>query len=211
MSTTGIIAEIVLVGLEVLVWVTLLALRVSEQSWSRLDQLKDWVAILALGLLGVSYMLGLVFTAVFGGAVVRFYISRQTKRPLSGKGKERDAMVVEALSGERPDVYIRLHSNSLADDLQQLDRQAMLLAATLVNSVLIGIGATLLVGEGDGAFLKAILVVGLTVVFVSAAARAFASLTRDELEYQASAILLIAQEKAGEEGKRAREEDMEQS
>jgi hypothetical protein len=58
---TSIIFELVLVGFQVLIWVSLLVLAVFGFDWLNLDGLKQWSAQLSAGLIGIAYMFGLIF------------------------------------------------------------------------------------------------------------------------------------------------------
>ena len=56
-----IVIELVLIGFQVLVWVTLIGLAIFDFNWIHLDGLKQWSAELSVGLIGVAYMFGLIF------------------------------------------------------------------------------------------------------------------------------------------------------
>ena len=73
MGTTLIIVELVIIGFQVLVWVTLLLWLVLYPNHVCLDQLKgwfsglkDWVPVVALLVLAMAYTLGLVFDRSLG-------------------------------------------------------------------------------------------------------------------------------------------------
>jgi hypothetical protein len=77
---TYIIFELVLVGFQVLIWVSLLVLAVFGYDWLHLDGLKEWSAELSVALVGVAYMFGLIFDKavgalpyswIFGGGALR--------------------------------------------------------------------------------------------------------------------------------------------
>src|SRR5256714_7665704 len=62
----AIIFELVLIGFQVLIWVSLLVLAVFGYSWLRLDGLKQWSTELSVALVGVAYMFGLIFDKAVG-------------------------------------------------------------------------------------------------------------------------------------------------
>jgi hypothetical protein len=59
--SASIIFELVLIGFQVLIWVSLLILTVFGYNWLHLESLKQWSAQLSVALVGVAYMLGLIF------------------------------------------------------------------------------------------------------------------------------------------------------
>src|SRR2546421_10496063 len=62
----AIIFELVLIGFQVLIWVSLLVLAVFGYGWLRLDGLKQWSTELSVALVGVAYMFGLIFDRAVG-------------------------------------------------------------------------------------------------------------------------------------------------
>jgi hypothetical protein len=63
---TSIIFELVLVGFQVLIWVSLLVLTVFGYDWLDLEGLKAWSGQLSIGLVGVAYTFGLIFDKAVG-------------------------------------------------------------------------------------------------------------------------------------------------
>src|SRR4051812_5654203 len=59
--SASIIFELVLIGFQVLIWVSLLILTVFGYNWLQLESLKQWSAQLSVALVGVAYMFGLIF------------------------------------------------------------------------------------------------------------------------------------------------------
>jgi hypothetical protein len=59
--SASIIFELVLIGFQVLIWVSLLILTVFGYNWLHLESLKQWSAQLSVTLVGVAYMFGLIF------------------------------------------------------------------------------------------------------------------------------------------------------
>src|SRR5256714_8935060 len=62
----AIIFELVLIGFQTLIWVSLLVLAVFGYGWLRLDGLKQWSTELSVALVGVAYMFGLIFDRAVG-------------------------------------------------------------------------------------------------------------------------------------------------
>jgi hypothetical protein len=63
---TSIIFELVLVGFQVLIWVSLLVLAIFGYDWLHLDGLKEWSSELSVAAVGVAYMFGLIFDKAVG-------------------------------------------------------------------------------------------------------------------------------------------------
>jgi hypothetical protein len=61
LKDTAIILELVLIGFQVLIWVSLLILTIFGFGWVHLNALKQWSTEISVGLVGVAYMLGLIF------------------------------------------------------------------------------------------------------------------------------------------------------
>lgn len=61
LKDTSIIIELVLIGFQVLIWVSLLILTIFGFEWVNLSALKQWSTEISVGLVGVAYMLGLIF------------------------------------------------------------------------------------------------------------------------------------------------------
>lgn len=60
MVTTAIFAEIVVAGLQALVWITLTVLAVFGTDWIDPSQIKDWAVLVTLLLLATAYMVGVL-------------------------------------------------------------------------------------------------------------------------------------------------------
>ena len=61
MKDIPIIFELVIIGFEVLAWVFLLVLALFGYQWINLGLVSQWATQLSFALLGLAYMLGLIF------------------------------------------------------------------------------------------------------------------------------------------------------
>src|SRR5437660_919798 len=131
LKETSIILELALIGFQVLIWVSLLALTVFGFEWVNLQGLKQWSTEISVGLVGVAYMLGLIFDKavstlrfswIIGGDMTP---SQDSPTPL--------AMRVEILT-KNPEVY---------EALERRLNQHRLVRATVFNLALISISALL--------------------------------------------------------------------
>src|SRR5437764_7896909 len=125
----AIIFELVLIGFQVLIWVSLLVLAVFGYGWLRLDGLKQWSTELSVALVGVAYMFGLIFDKAVGTLRYSWIIggryapSEDSPSPL--------AMRIEILMKE-PEVF---------EMLERRTNQHRLVRATVFNLALISLSA----------------------------------------------------------------------
>jgi hypothetical protein len=129
MNNTTVVLEILLIGFQVVIWFTFVVLTVFGYSWIRLDFLKEWSAQISASIVGVAYMLGIVFDRVSSelgdrGRIGRF---RTTRPPTSAKVRTYQQM--EILTNN-PEVY---------EYLDKRMNQHRLLRSTVFNLVLISI------------------------------------------------------------------------
>lgn len=82
MSTTLIFAELVIIGLEVALWLCILALNVFGYKWLqniKVVQVTDWQALVMMGLLSLIYVLGILFDRVADSLFLRWDIRLRDK------------------------------------------------------------------------------------------------------------------------------------
>jgi hypothetical protein len=130
LKDTSIILELVLIGFQVLIWVSLLVLAIFGYEWVHLDALKEWSTEISVGLVGVAYMLGLIFDKAvsslpYGWIVGSAALARSEDSP------SPLAMRVEILT-KQPAVY---------ETLERRLNQHRLVRATVFNLALISISA----------------------------------------------------------------------
>src|SRR5882762_11561503 len=99
----SIILELVLIGFQVLIWVSLLVMTVFGYQWLHLDGLKEWSTEIGVGLVGISYMLGLIFDKAVS-TLPYSWILGGGPTPPSEDSPSPLAMRVEILL-TNPDVY----------------------------------------------------------------------------------------------------------
>ncbi len=98
MATTAVFAEMLVAGIEAVVWIVLLALAIAqpcEADIHRLAQLKDWVALIAAVLLAIAYGLGIVIDRLSDSlfdTVFKAYERRGSPKP----SPDEDEGMVEA-------------------------------------------------------------------------------------------------------------------
>jgi hypothetical protein len=126
MSTTSLFAEILIVGLEALVWIGLLVTAVGGLGWTEHLPSKDWATPATLALLAAAYVLGVL-------------IDRASDSLLSGV----DARVRRRLvaPGQPPVNELRLRimmaSNEVTRFIEYIRSRIRIARSTTVNLVLI--------------------------------------------------------------------------
>jgi hypothetical protein len=129
---TSIIFELVLIGFQVLIWVSLLVLTVFGYEWLRLDGLKMWSAELSVALVGVAYMFGLIFDKAVGALPYSWVIGGGALNKL-GDLPSPLVMRMEILA-RKPEVY---------EVLEKRINQHRLVRSTVFNLALISLSALL--------------------------------------------------------------------
>jgi hypothetical protein len=132
LKDTAIILELVLIGFQVLIWVSLAVMTVFGFQWLNLGALKQWSTEISVGLVGVSYMLGLIFDKAVSALPYTWILGGGSTQPDEDSPNPL-AMRAEILV-RQPEVY---------EALERKLNQHRLVRATVFNLALISI-ATLL-------------------------------------------------------------------
>src|SRR5438309_2041347 len=150
-----IVLELVLIGFQVIIWVSLLVLAVFGFQWIHLDALKQWSTEISVALVGVAYMFGLIFDKAVGSLPYRWIVggprtpSEDSPNPL--------AMRVEILTAN-PEVY---------EALERRINQHRLVRATVFNLAFISLSALTFLMTRLGFSLRLFIAfLGLSMVFV---------------------------------------------
>lgn len=157
MSTTTLIVEVVIIGFQVLVWISLLVEIGFGHKWVNPSQLKDWATLISVAFVGVSYTLGIIFDNLTNSlfapwssfAGMHFFEPRLSERPHPGRMR----------------IYIMTKNAEMSRELQGRFNQSRLLRATSLNILLIGVLTLILVIKQVGFSWK----IGLIVSCSSAA------------------------------------------
>ena len=129
LKDTAIILELVLIGFQVLIWVSLLVLTIFGFGWVHLSSLKQWSTEISVGLVGVAYMLGLIFDKAVSALPYSWIVAGT--RTSHEDSPSPLAMRVEILS-KRPEVF---------EALERRINQHRLVRATVFNLALISVSA----------------------------------------------------------------------
>jgi hypothetical protein len=127
---TSIIFELVLIGFQVLIWVSLLVLIIFGYRWLNLEALREWSAQLSVALVGVAYMFGLIFDKAVSALPYSWVIGGRalTKTDESPSLLE---MRMDILT-KKPEIF---------DALERRINQHRLVRSTVFNLALISLAA----------------------------------------------------------------------
>ena len=125
-----IVVELVLIGFQVLVWVTLIGLAIFGFNWIHLDALKQWSGELSVGLIGVAYMFGLIFDKAVSALPYSWIVGGGGLTSFEDSPSPR-VMRIEILI-RKPDV---------SEALERRINQHRLVRSTVINLALISISA----------------------------------------------------------------------
>ena len=150
-----IVLELVLIGFQVLIWVSLLVMVVFGFQWIHLDALKQWSTEISVALAGVAYMFGLIFDKAISALPYSWIVgaphtpSEDSPNPL--------AMRVEILTANS-EVY---------EALERRINQHRLVRATVFNLAFISLSALAFLMVRLGFSLRLfIALLGLSLLFV---------------------------------------------
>jgi hypothetical protein len=127
---TSIIFELVLIGFQVLIWLSLLVLAVFGYDWLSLEGLKEWSTELSVALVGVAYMFGLIFDKAVSALPYRWTIGGSALTKV-GDFPSPLTMRMEILA-QKPEVY---------EVLERRLNQHRLVRSTVFNLALISLSA----------------------------------------------------------------------
>lgn len=130
MGTTSLLVEIVIIGFQVLVWISLTVLTICGYKWIDLSSLKDWSAAIAVGLIAVSYTLGLIFDNLVASLFAPWQY--RTVREATERGRRflsREGLAASPLDASPLEMiaYIMATNKDVFEHLERLSNQNRLL------------------------------------------------------------------------------------
>lgn len=138
MGTTLIIVELVIIGFQVLVWVTLLLWPVLKPNLVHLKHMENWVPVVALSVVAMAYTLGVVFDRFLGFLASISYSQRLLKWLKLTFGHQTNEPTSTVTLTEKH-YYIMQRNPEAYKQWEYNDRQVRLLRATFANAFLIAI------------------------------------------------------------------------
>jgi len=127
---TSVIFELVLIGFQVLVWVSLLVLAIFGYQWINLSALNAWSAQLSVALVGVAYMFGLIFDKAISSLPYRWIMGGSAPTETSDLPSPLE-MRMEILA-KKPEIF---------DALEKRINQHRLVRSSVINMSLISLSA----------------------------------------------------------------------
>ena len=153
---TSIIFELVLIGFQVLIWVSLLVLTVFGYDWLHLSGLKEWSGELSVALIGVAYMFGLMFDKAVGALPYSWAIGGSALTKI-GEDPSPLEMRMEILV-KKPEAY---------EVIEQRINRHRLVRSTVFNLALISLSALAFFKEQLGFSVRLLIVLlFLSIMFV---------------------------------------------
>jgi hypothetical protein len=135
MNTTALVVEVVIIGAQVLLWVTLALISLFGVACPDPATLKDWVAPISLGVLALSYTVGMVFDTMVASFFAPWTM-RSWRMPWTS---ERHTVSPSAMRS-----YLMLNHYEAFVHIEKRFDQSRLLRATVLNLLLIGVFASML-------------------------------------------------------------------
>ncbi|HEX8163995.1 MAG TPA: hypothetical protein VF538_19145 [Pyrinomonadaceae bacterium] len=155
MSTTALIVEMVIVGFQALIWMSLIVLIVFGHDWIDISKLKDWATLISLGLIAISYTIGIIFNSLIGSTFFRW---ESKNWRLFTHLPERPA---------RMRAYILIKSKDASENLEKRFYQNRLLRGTSINVLFIGAAVLILALKHSGFSWRVLIGISFSTIFVT--------------------------------------------
>lgn len=127
---TSIIFELVLVGFQMLIWVSLLVMTIFGYHWLNLDALKQWSSQLSIGLVGIAYMFGLIFDKAISSLPYRWIMGGSA--PTETRDNPSPLEMRMEILAKKPEIF---------EALERRINQHRLVRSTVINLTLISLTA----------------------------------------------------------------------
>lgn len=128
MGTTALIVEMVIIGFQVLIWMVLITLFVFGYNWIDVSKFKDWVTLISIALVGVSYTLGIIFDGFIATLFAPWEYRSRRWLPTQYTGNPG-----------RMRAYITATSADASEELTRRANRSSLIRATSLNLLIISI------------------------------------------------------------------------
>jgi hypothetical protein len=122
MTTTVIFAEIIIIGLQASIWITLVLINLFGTKWININILKGWESLLTVFVLGIVYTLGIVVDRT-SDSIFHSFDKKLRKKFISNKH----------LSVSEMRLRIMLKSESIAKFLEYIRSRLRIARSTSLN------------------------------------------------------------------------------
>lgn len=161
MGTTTLLVEIVIIGFQVLIWISLILFTTWGYDWVNLSNLKDWTGLIAIGFLAMSYTLGIIFDSIVASLLsVWNYRAFYLLPPLINGRMVEMLDAIDESDRTPPSVMksrIRSTDPTTYDYLEKTFNQGRLLRSTGVNLLLISMTSIIFTATQNGIIWKQII------------------------------------------------------
>ena len=141
MGTTTLLVEIVIIGFQVLIWLSLIIFTTWGYTWVNLSNLKDWTGLIAISFFAVSYTLGIIFDSIVASLLSAWNHRAFYRLPFFINGRMVEMLNATNESYSTPPAIMksRVRSTDLTthDYLDKIFNQGRLLRSTGINLLLI--------------------------------------------------------------------------
>ena len=159
MGTTTLLVEIVIIGFQMLIWILLILFTIWGYNWIDIVSLKDWTGTIVVGLVAISYTLGIILDSIAGSLSDVWFswaFYRLSLRTVGRKGVFNEYHPYDV----HPSVmrsHIRSTDPITYDYLEKIFNQGRLLRSTSINLVLISVMSIIFVVTQIGIVWKLII------------------------------------------------------
>jgi len=177
MATTALVFETIIIGFQVIVWLLLL-LSIPGFGWLDVfnTQFEDWAIIGSAVFIGLSYVLGAMFSQLSAEALLHFPPAKKLVEKMLKERDLEDAVTMR--------VYIWTKDPHTANHLEVWGRKCALLRATCLNVPFICIFGSILALKVQGFLWSLLIVYGLvSTAIVVFSFWAWIQSIRDYLDY----------------------------
>lgn len=138
MNTTVLIVEVLLIGFQVLIWISLSILNIFGYQWIDPSKLTGWAPLISLALIGVSYTFGIIFNSLVASAYLPWMKKLVSKwRQSYFAAYKRDDLSL--INTRQMRFYVMMKSPDVSHYLRRQLHRTQLLRGTSVNFFIIGI------------------------------------------------------------------------
>jgi hypothetical protein len=166
MGTTTLLVEIVIIGFQVLIWILLIFFTTWGYNWVDVTSLKDWSGIIAIGLVVISYTLGIIFDGIASSLSDTWFSWAYYRLPLQTVA--RKGVFEEYHPYDTSPSIMRSHIQATDpntyEHLEKIFNQGRLLRSTSINLILISITSIMFVVTQMGIIWKLIIFIALVLM-----------------------------------------------
>ena len=151
MTTTSLVIEIVIIGFQALIWILLIVFTLFDYSWINPTKLKDWSTLLSLGVICISYTLGIIFDHFTSSLFAPLEYSNRRNRWWTNEDPKASPAQMRA--------YIIATNSNVSEYIGKGINRIRLVRGTALNLILISISSLVFLFARFGLLWKQALVI----------------------------------------------------